>query len=136
MLTLSFLWIYFYKFVYISKGSYDLSSICVYDSSPDYGGKLSWKVANSFSSFKNLEPTVNNQNCIHDEIKSRLNLGNAYYSAVKNILTSVIYLKIQRLRKKLWSYHLYMEVKPDLSCKGGKQIGGVWEQNTYENIWT
>jgi hypothetical protein len=32
--------------------------------------------------------TITNQNCIHEEIKSRLNLGNASYYSVQNLLSS------------------------------------------------
>jgi hypothetical protein len=35
--------------------------------------------------FKYLGTTLTNQNDIHDEIKSRLNSGNAYYHCVKNL---------------------------------------------------
>jgi hypothetical protein len=38
--------------------------------------------------FKYLGTTLTNQNDIHDEIKSRLNLGNACYYSVQNILSS------------------------------------------------
>jgi hypothetical protein len=38
--------------------------------------------------FKYFGTTLTNQNDIHDEIKSRLNSGNAYYYSVKNILSS------------------------------------------------
>jgi sorting nexin-29 len=38
--------------------------------------------------FKYLGVTLTNQNCINDEIKNRLNLGNACYYSVQNILSS------------------------------------------------
>jgi hypothetical protein len=38
--------------------------------------------------FKYLGTTLMNQNSIHKEIKSRLNVGNAYYYLVQNLLSS------------------------------------------------
>jgi hypothetical protein len=38
--------------------------------------------------FKYLETTLTNQNDIHDEIKSRLDSGNACYYSVQNLLSS------------------------------------------------
>jgi hypothetical protein len=38
--------------------------------------------------FKYLGITLTDQNCIHEEIKSRLNLGNACYHSVQSLLSS------------------------------------------------
>jgi hypothetical protein len=56
------------------------------------GQKYSIKKANrSFedvAKFKCLGTTLTNQNCMHKEIKSRLNLGNACYHSVQSLLSS------------------------------------------------
>jgi hypothetical protein len=43
--------------------------------------------------FKYLEMMLTNQNYIHDEIKSRLNSGNACYYSVQNLLSSCLMSK-------------------------------------------
>jgi len=40
--------------------------------------------------FMYLETTVRSQNCVHEEIKSRLNLDSACYFSVLNVLTSCL----------------------------------------------
>jgi hypothetical protein len=49
-----------------------------------YGIAFQEKIAK----FKYLETTLTNQNDIRDEIKNRLNSGNACYYSVQNILSS------------------------------------------------
>jgi hypothetical protein len=44
----------------------------------------------SVEKFRYSEMTLTNQNEIHDEIKSRLNSGNACYHSVQNVLSSCL----------------------------------------------
>jgi hypothetical protein len=64
---------------------------------PNSGQNQSIRTANeSFqkvATFKYLGTTLINQNDIRDEIKSRLNSGNACYYSVQNLLSSVSYKK-------------------------------------------
>jgi hypothetical protein len=59
---------------------------------PNSGQNQNIRIANeSFEKvaiFKYLRTTLTNQNDIHDEIKSRLNSGNACYYSVQNLLSS------------------------------------------------
>jgi len=43
--------------------------------------------------FKDLGTTLKNQNCIQEEIKSRLKSGNACYHSVQNLLSSSLHSK-------------------------------------------
>jgi hypothetical protein len=49
--------------------------------------------------FKYLGTTLTNQNDVHDEIKSRLNSGNACYYSVQNLLSFRLIPK-KNLKKK------------------------------------
>jgi hypothetical protein len=48
--------------------------------------------------FKDLGTTVTNKNSIHEEIKSRLNLGNAWYHSLQSILS--LWLLLKKLKYK------------------------------------
>jgi hypothetical protein len=42
------------------------------------------------ANFRYLETTLTDQNCMHEEIKSRLNSGNACYHSVHSLLSSLL----------------------------------------------
>jgi hypothetical protein len=48
--------------------------------------------------FKYLGTTLTNQNDIHEEIKSRLNVGNACYYSAQNLLSSHIISKNLKIK--------------------------------------
>jgi hypothetical protein len=69
---------------------------------PNSGQNQNIRIANELfekvTKFKYLQMTLTNQNDIHEEIKSRLNLGNAYYHSVQNLLSSCLISKNLKIK--------------------------------------
>ncbi|PNF39950.1 hypothetical protein B7P43_G16663, partial [Cryptotermes secundus] len=65
--------------------------------------------------FRYLETTITNQNLIQEEIKRRLNSGNACYHSVQNLLSSRMLSKNIKIRiyKTNFSAVLYGEIRWD-----------------------
>jgi hypothetical protein len=81
---------------------------------PNSGQNYSIRIANesfkNVAKFKYLGTTLTNQNDIHDEIKSRLNSGNACYYSVQNLLSSRLIsknLKIKMYKTVIFPVVLY-----------------------------
>jgi hypothetical protein len=56
------------------------------------------KALKNMVEFKYFVTVVTNQNCIHEEIKSRLNLGKACYHAVQYLFSSHLLLKHVKIK--------------------------------------
>jgi hypothetical protein len=86
--------------------------------------------------FKYLGTTLTNQNDIHDEIKSRLSLGNACYYSVQNLFSS--HLISKNLEIKIYKTVILPVVL--YGCETGS-LGEehrlrVFEKSVEEDIWT
>ena len=58
--------------------------------------KIGDKSFESVTEFKYLGAAQKIQNCLHEEIKSKLNPGNACYSSVQNLLSYTFAIKKDR----------------------------------------
>jgi len=68
--------------------------------------------------FKYLGTTVANHSCIHKEIKSRLNFGNAFVHSVQSLFSSSLLSKNLKIKiyRTIFLPVFYMAVKLGLSC--------------------
>jgi hypothetical protein len=64
--------------------------------------KIAKRSFGNVSQFKYLKTTVTNQNLIQDEIKRRLNFGNAFYHSVQNLLSSSLLPKKKNLKIRIY----------------------------------
>jgi hypothetical protein len=55
---------------------------------PEHSIKVANRCFENVAEFKYLGTTLTDQNCMHEEIKSRLSSGNACYHSVQSLLSS------------------------------------------------
>jgi hypothetical protein len=75
--------------VNVEKTKYMVMS-CHPNSGQDHNIRIANESFENVAKFKYLGMMLTNQNGIHDEIKSRLNSGNACYHSVQNLLSSCL----------------------------------------------
>jgi hypothetical protein len=93
---------------------------CIFMSHHQTAGQSNYiRVANNsfekVAKLKYLGSKLMDQNCIHEEIRSRLNSGNACYHLVQNLLTSRLLSRNVKIKIYIFYQWFCMGVKPGLS---------------------
>jgi hypothetical protein len=88
--------------------------------------------------FKYLGATLTNRNSIHEEIKSRLQSGNACYHSVQNVLSSRFLpknTKIRVYRTVILSVVLYGRETWSLTLREEQRLRMLENRVDEEDIW-
>jgi hypothetical protein len=101
------------------------------------------KIANrsfeDMAKFKHLG-TLTDENCIHEEIKSRLHLGNAYYHSVQSLLSSCLLsrnVKVKIYKTIILPVILYGCETWSLTLREEHRLIRVFENRVLrKNTWT
>jgi hypothetical protein len=115
------------------------------DAGPNHDVKRANRSFENVTQFRYLGMTITNQNLIQEEIKRRLNFGNAYYSyhSVQKLLSSrpvsknvkiriykTIILPVVQYGCETWSLTLREEHRPRMF--GNKMLTGIFGQKRNE----
>jgi hypothetical protein len=78
---------------------------CQLNAGQNYNIKVANRSFKNVAKFRYFETILTNQNLIHDEIKHRLNWGNACCYSVQNLLFSDLLSKNVKIKKKIQKYN-------------------------------